>query len=151
MKPDSYDVGWAAGIMDGEGSIMITRWLNKELRHTQSTPVYRLHVRVCNTDIRMLECLQELFGGRIAPWKTRNVRAKPAAEWVLTNRKAADFLEIVYPYLRVKHEQAKLAILFIRKKVIGRGGQGHVVSAEQVAWRDDIRQKLVALNHRGIA
>jgi len=52
------DKGYLEGILDGEGSLYITK--NSKNR---VTPVYQVHVIVTNTDVTLLERIKEIVGG----------------------------------------------------------------------------------------
>lgn len=95
---------YIAGFFDGEGYI------------TSSSPRYpRLLIGIENTDLRILEDIAAELGGGV---KRRSPRSneKPVWrtrwEWHLCGRKAADVLKVLLPHLRVKREQAEIAMRF---------------------------------------
>lgn len=109
------DKAYLAGIIDGEGSIVLKR---SRIRSKTSDAVwtyYRLELRVGNTSIELLEWIKQ-FGGNYYYEKTKDGQ-KPRYQWCITTRGAAEILEEVLPYLIIKREKAEAAIYFqnIRK------------------------------------
>jgi hypothetical protein len=96
---------YAAGLFDGRGAIEIAK-AEREL------PQYWLLVRLTNVDARMAESMQQTFGGSL----TRRADPRPArragGDWRLRGAQAAAFLALIRPYLRIKGEQAALALEF---------------------------------------
>jgi len=100
-------IGWAAGIIDGEGCIVLSR---DHIGPTKES--YSLRVGVSNTDIRMLHKLKELFGGCISK---HGRKQKPHHLdkwcWRVGSKCAENCLLQILPWLVVTREQAELAIL----------------------------------------
>jgi len=92
-------VYWA-GFFDGEGSIGVYKHRNNHIRLT---------VQIANTDLSVLETLKEEFGGSIISRKPQP-GCKPLYNWVIVSRMASIFLKTLYPYLRIKSEEAALAL-----------------------------------------
>ena len=99
-------LAWAAGIIDGEGCILLN--LNPK-RQT-----YTLRVSVTNTDPKMLKELKSIFGGSIQAANCRNDKAhwKSKWMWVLTCKQADKALSALLPYLITKKDQAQTALIF---------------------------------------
>lgn len=138
--PTDTDLAWAAGIIEGEGSVRI----NALTKHNHGA----LIVSVTSTDADMLEPLAEWFGGTVKPATTR-VECKPAWRWTVASRQAAAVLVAVQPYLRVARIIVKvaLALEFQAQKVTGRSNRTPEYRAQQVAYFDRMAQ----LNLRGVA
>lgn len=99
------DLAWAAGIVDGEGCIGLSRISNAH---------WSLRVAVGNTDIRMINKLKGCFGGSVRlqnkkPGKD-GFKRKPLWVWVLYGAKAESFLVSIMPYLCNKADQAEIGI-----------------------------------------
>lgn len=96
------DLAWAAGIIDGEGSIGA---------YTQGNSTNILSVTVGSTDFRMVQKLYDMFGGHLR-------EANPCASgrtfwhWKATAKCATSMLQLVLPYLVTKREQAEVALVF---------------------------------------
>lgn len=110
---NEVDLAWSAGIIDGEGSIFITI----QKRIDRERPVnYLLRVSVQSTDPFMSPELKRLFPeGEVLSVQRGKPNCSDTLKWKITGKKAVKFLELILPYLRVKKDQAKLAIKFQRE------------------------------------
>ena len=107
MGVSEIDLAYAAGILDGEGCITISR---KNKPQAKFGADYVLFVEVGNTDKRLIEWLHSKFGGRTQHYEPRTPRAKESYHWYLGFGKAKELLLLLLPYLKLKDEEAKLAI-----------------------------------------
>jgi len=101
--------GYLAGIIDGEGCIMLARRKPKG----KSDPVYAVYVGIGNTSTKLLEWLNEKLPGRsyVQSVSKSRIGTKPGYSWIISgNRQCIAFLEEIEPYLIIKKEQAKLLI-----------------------------------------
>lgn len=105
--PTEAQLGYVAGILDGEGSISLSR--SKDKRY------YFSQVRIFNTDLRILEAVQEYMGSNIVihndhskvdTWKTC-YRIE-----INAHSKIKEFLLQVLPYLVGKREKALVMLAF---------------------------------------
>lgn len=105
------DKAWIAGIIDGEGSIFVMR--QKRLDRERDTN-YILRVAVQSTDPYMTKALKELcpISAEFSVQRDKRPECSDTLKWQVNGKNAARFLEEILPYLRVKHEQAQLAIEF---------------------------------------
>jgi intein/homing endonuclease len=91
-----------AGLFDGEGYITVSVPKNRNSA--------TLYVGLGSTDFAVLELLRRSFGGCLTAVRVSSkVSKKLSREWKTWNEGAANFLRIVYPYLRIKKHQAALA------------------------------------------
>jgi len=104
------EVAYAAGILDGEGCICITK--QRSDRHHKRGYEMKLLVSIGNTDFSLLEWLRARFGGSIYSYSKSGNGRKPIGQWHLDSRKAIPFLKAVLPYLVIKQAQAELALDF---------------------------------------
>ncbi len=133
-KLDSLSsMSYVAGILDGEGSVMLQR------RGPRFVPGLVLH----NTDRKMLEYCQSLIGGTIylghGDTKTRKTK------WVLrvgSVEKVALVLTSLSPFLITKQRQAHLSLEFCLRR-IGNGRKSY--SIRDIETYNQIR----TLNQRG--
>lgn len=102
------DFVYAAGFFDGEGCVYVTTLKHK---HYLGGVTLYLALAVGNTNKAVLEWLQETFGGKLYLHK-RVERRKPYWRWQLDRAHTTSFLKGVLPYLKIKQEQALLAIEF---------------------------------------
>ncbi len=116
MKQVGYDpridYAYAAGFIDGEGCIYIDK-------------SGYLRLEITNTGLKTLEYIASIIGGNIHT-KTHKVN-KTVHRLVLCSTKAESALRLLKGFLVEKHEQAELAIMFMRDCIKGPS------KAEQVA------------------
>ena len=112
----STTLAYIGGFLDGEGCIRISKSSPSEKRgkgHLRQ-PSYALRVKMSNTNKRIIEwlCVTLPSGSmqRHAPEESYRVGWTPAWEWIIANNNACQFLEMVIPYLKIKRQQAALAI-----------------------------------------
>jgi LAGLIDADG endonuclease len=98
------DAAYIAGIVDGEGTISLTRRHRNENR--------QLEVSISNTDINLLQFVKERIGaGQISKKRTYRINHTASATYSVSNRQALSLLEQLYPYLKTyKAERARLAL-----------------------------------------
>lgn len=101
---DPRDAAYIAGLIDGEGTITLSREHRNENR--------RLVVSIASTELCMLEFVAERTGcGKITNKCTTSSRHTPSFAYRLTNRQALELLRQVTPYLRsYKATRAALAL-----------------------------------------
>ena len=147
------DLAWAAGIMDADGSVTIQRlfWTSKKdgVKHDR----YSLRIHVANTDLKMLNKLQELFGGPIIKQPKYisgtgclNPRNKMAWNWCIHATKAEAVLRLILPYMVTKRERAEIGLL-VRKFARPKGPRGVDPNHGQVVALYD---QMKTLNQRGV-
>lgn len=94
-------VSYIAGLFDGEGCVNFTR--------SKGTNSLVLRATIVNTNRRVLEFVQSIFGGRIAEMKRVKDNWKIAYRLNLANRHAVRFLAAIDPWLMIKDNQATIA------------------------------------------
>jgi hypothetical protein len=136
-KMTETDNAYAAGILDGEGSIAISG------RAKTALCIY-----VGNSDPRMCVWLKERYGGSIyqSPSRIRNGKStRIMYQWQLASASAGAFLKAVYPYLVIKKEQADIAFAYLATK----GKSGQRVEVGDHLYRLDLIDRLKETrNHR---
>lgn len=126
------DLAYFAGIVDGDGCISITKDMQRVARGGH--PTYGLSLSVSNTNKDVLYDLSREFGGSVR----LNARPTPVHQtihlWTLFSDRAAEAIRALRPYLRIKAEQAWLALEFMAScpRYIGRTG----LTAEDDALRE---------------
>ena len=105
------DLAWTAGIIDGEGSIFIMKQTREDRPRDTN---YILRVSVQSTDPYMTAQLKQMFpdGAEFTVHIDNRENCSDTLKWQLNGKKAARFLKEILPFMRVKTEQAKLAIEF---------------------------------------
>ncbi|MEX0745044.1 MAG: LAGLIDADG family homing endonuclease [Phycisphaeraceae bacterium] len=101
---DPAVAGYIAGLIDGEGTITLTRVHRNENR--------RLVVSISNNDLSLLQFVLEVVGaGRITTKRTYNPRHAPNFTYQVSSRQALQLLRQMAPLLRsYKAARAKLAL-----------------------------------------
>lgn len=105
---------YIAGILDGEGTIIIVRATNHY--NTKSRRIYhQLRVSVSNTDYKMVKWVKDTIGyGYIQVRKPQSNKHKTTYLYFAMALKAKELLENIYPYLIIKQPQAKIALEFAK-------------------------------------
>lgn len=100
----AVDAAYIAGIIDGEGTIALTRRHRNEQR--------QLEISISNTDTRLLAYIKDCIGaGRVTKKRTYSDAHTPSATYLISNRQALRLLEQVRPYLRTyKANRADLVL-----------------------------------------
>lgn len=98
---------WAAGFVDGEGCIRIAR-SNGRQRYTF------VEVSISQASRPLLELFKERWGGQVSHKidNTTSITKYEMFRYVVVAKKALALLADIYPYLRGKKEQAKIARTF---------------------------------------
>ncbi len=105
------ELGWAAGIIDGEGCISI----NKNLKGIG----YTIRLSVNMTHMKTIDNLQKIFKlGSINFVPARCKQWKDTYRWEVSGRNAIEIIKLVYPLLITKEEQAYTAVKFYENCMI---------------------------------
>jgi len=132
MELTDIQKGYIAGMLDGEGSIHISRY--KPPRYS-----YTIRVQISNTNLEALELIQSWVGGRI---QASNRKTKPVYHLIFSSKESIlDLLIPVSQHLVIKFDQALLMIDFCLMP-----GVGDTDTKEE---RTRIIERLKKLNKRG--
>lgn len=142
-------IGYIAGLMDGEGTFALT------VHQYKKRPNYRVAIQVSNTDIRILkEFIRFLKEYEITYWvcsykpKKRKRRVQYSIAIASLNGKIK-FIDLVYPFLQAKQEQAYLLKEFCirrlkenqKKPIRNKLGQFVYGGNRKFNWIDDLFYK----------
>lgn len=137
---DESKLVWLAAIIDGEGTIGITK--QKE-RH------YYIRLNVNNTSEALIDYLQENYGGnKGGPYKEKVINHKDRFVWTCENREAIELIEKIELYLIIKQEQAELAIKAYKDTFKNRYN-GRKTPKYACDKREQYYQQMKKLNQRG--
>ena len=136
--PDETALAYLAGLFDGEGSVNIFKQPNKKER---ITPRHFLEIGIINTHKGVLQWVLETFGGRFG-LEQDPARHHRTWRWRASSSEACDVLLAILPYLRVKKEQAELAIDFQKRIQSFKAGKHNPITQEEIDWRESQRIKL---------
>jgi hypothetical protein len=111
------DLAYAAGIIDGEGCILITHY--KPYRKRRGG--YRLVVELGMCDEVAPMWFFVTFGGRCKGYdRILHTKYRKVNRWNQTDSKAAEFLRLILPYLKTKRAQAEIALEYQELKMSNR-------------------------------
>lgn len=139
---------YTAGIFDGEGYVGIDR-ISKS---TGSKTIHHgIRVVISQKDGLIMNWLKSNFGGNV--YQQRNNTDYFIYRWRIHSKKAAYFLETIYPYLIIKKEQVKLALEFVNEREVRHSksrtnkktGKFLQLSQEECNWRIEMKEKLSKL------
>jgi hypothetical protein len=146
------ELGYLAGIIDGEGSITLQR----SLARSSSRYVYPV-VTVANTDKRLIDWLIAKTGQGHWQYQTRtHLGCKSVYHWCIACNQAYDLLVMVRDYLVIKQLQADVAIALWTEnqdalELAGRRrwGNHHPIPSWLQSWREASYLFMRDLNRRG--
>lgn len=129
---------YAAGLFDGEGCVSV---------YQTSFKSDALTVRVTNTSWALIDFLYSRWGGNLSHRVANKETNKQAVwYWSLAANQALRFLDDVYPFLKTKRPQAKLARRYQRYVVTRRNVSR---DPKRKALRIRMAQMMKSLNARG--
>lgn len=130
---------YAAGLLDGEGSIQIN-----PSKGAGSKRYWCLTVQVASNNKDVLEWLQEQFrSGSITSWKSKHsTQGKVSHNWRLYSQEAVAFLKSVKKFMRMKDGQAEIALEFAKLK----GKLGSRLTPEVTSLRSSLAKDIRILN-----
>lgn len=141
------DKAYIAGLVDGEGSIMITKQMPTSRVSGNVTPQYMFRVSVSNTHKGVLDWLHSKCGGELTDNGYIGGKGghRLVYEWRIKGQSAIDFIQDIRDFLRIKPAQAWLALEAREQFTYRTGGYGRV-SAEELALREGYRLAMQNLN-----
>lgn len=132
-RPRDLDLAYLAGIIDGEGHVMVSK--------------SSMGLVLCMADIPILEWVNERFAGRLSGNYTPEGNSRPRRMWHLS--RAADLrylLPLLIPHLVLKHEEAAVLLEVAHMSLEPRGAHGR--RHHPPVWferREELHQRKMAL------
>jgi len=96
-------LAYAAGLIDGEGTVTLTRQAKNEHR----API----VSVTSTTPELLRYLRVLFGGALCVHHRGTKKHSASWNWRIQHNRALRALALVYPYMREKEKRRRVRLL----------------------------------------
>lgn len=127
-----------AAFIDGEGTICMA---------SAKGGYWRLQVQISNTNPVLMDWLKSTFLGNVSPIRPAKKNHKPAFIWAVASAHAEEVVRGCEPYLLLKKEQALLGLAYRKTFNLH---NGFPLSEQEKAQREEIRLKVVSLNHRGV-
>jgi len=148
--PTETDYAYLAGILDGEGTITISRQTDR--RKGRVYHCYSPHITISNTVRLMLDSIKNRFGGKIVE-VNRRVEGHQKPGYILYFRKGEmlALLPKVIPYLTIKKRKAELLLEYMlsRPKKTPRGADGRFVRVRLTIRQRRIIAEIRRNNRRG--
>jgi hypothetical protein len=131
---------YIAGLIDGEGTVTLSRLHAKENR--------RLVVSIANTEVQLLQfVLDEVRAGKITRKRTTSERHTPSFCYSISSRQALSLLRQIMPFLRsYKRQRADLALKHY-EFLTPRNGK---YTVNLIAARNLFEQELLRLRTRNV-
>jgi hypothetical protein len=134
------DVIWAAGFVDGEGSVtIVSRRSNQGPRRT-----YLLRLTVGQRIRPPLLRLHGLFGGNVSEHALGN---SGCYVWTANGHRASEALTAMRPYMSVKTEQADVAVRFQTLLSSRASSRWTPLSPDELEQRETLMLAMRAANH----
>jgi hypothetical protein len=126
------ELGWTAGIIDGEGCIGLYHY---------GQPTEALSVAVGTCSKATAEKLQELWGGGLNIPRARTKGNRLQYRWAVRTKMAVQMLEEIEPHLVEKKDQAFVGLLFAETRV----QRGKRIGPKVQVFRTELADKLKEL------
>jgi hypothetical protein len=115
-----YDLGWIAGIIDGEGSIGLMRSKRKTYKAGYT---YAPRLSVGNSEIEMLTKLKEILGGSLSKASAKfreDIGHKPFWNWSISAGAMREVLPAIKLVTKEKQRKLILEALAVLGKHVGK-------------------------------
>ncbi|MBQ0867403.1 hypothetical protein [Streptomyces sp. RK75] len=109
------DLAYLAGVIDSDGYITVHRSLRNGKAY------YAARIGIAGTRRQPHDLAVSLWGGRVSRYEPKSPRHRAQYQWSRTGDTAAIAITQIQPHLRVKREQARLALEAQEHVVFGRG------------------------------
>jgi len=146
---EEVKLAYIAGILDGEGSIMIQRQASKSFMEQRRSrgcfhPHYSPAIRIGMLERDPLDLIVETTKiGKIYKEKSYHHK-RPMFRWMIRSKQEIeDFLPLVIPFLLVKKKQAELCLKFVKEWISHNGIR---LSSEVIADRENAWLQMRKLN-----
>ena len=132
---DARTAAYLAGLLDGEGTVTLTRVHRNENR--------RLVVCIANNDLALLKYVQVAVGaGRITRKRTYSDCHSPSFNYQITSRQALELLRQLLAHLRTYRRARAALALDCYLRLTPRNGR---YTTEAVAAKEAFAQRLLAI------
>lgn len=112
---DPLALAYLAGVFDSDGYITVHRSVRKVV------PYFAAQVGIAGTRRQPHDLAASVWGGNVHCYTPKNLRHRPQFQWTRTGDVALRVILDVLPYLRVKKEQAWIAVEAQEHVIAGRG------------------------------
>jgi hypothetical protein len=149
------DLAWAAGFIDADGALT----LNKHYRSKHTGEIFYsvnvvMDLRGDSKNQLILNKLQKMFGGAIrGPFEhTMSYTNKKFLKirWHIMAQKAYNCINLIYPYLLLKKEQAKIIKNYYERILERKKHKIRKIKSTEIEYRHNAYLEMKELNKRGI-
>lgn len=146
---EEVKLAYVAGIMDGEGSIMIQRQASKSFMEQRAKsgcfyPHYAPAIRIGMLEKEALDFIVRSTGIGFIHQEKPYHHKRPMFRWMIRSKwEISEFLTLILPYLIVKKKQAKLCLKFVNEWVSYNGAR---LTPEIQAQRENAWMEMRKLN-----
>lgn len=134
---DECKIPYVAGLFDGDGSVSIGRESRKR------SPSHTLQIKLSSDSFEIISWMQDNFNGSKCIDESK-ANYFPNSIWRTSSNLAENFLQQVFPCLRLKKPQVELAFQFQNEKKRNRSRR--LLTPESLERREKFRQQMLALN-----
>lgn len=134
------DLVYLAATIDGEGCVCIGARRSGATSMSGSVDYHFLRVMIGNTKFFLIDWIITNFGGHYVTRKAKKTTQKDCYQWFINGKDCQQLLKKVYPYLKLKQYQARLALEFPINK------RGQRLSQKSIELRKILRRKMVEAN-----
>ena len=145
---------WLAGILDGEGTVAVSRSTGRKKEGYRFDVHYRAVVQIANTDIRLIQracdVIESITSKRPKPHSVKRYEANQKPGWAIhitTSWEMHLLLPAVLPWLITKQEQAEIVLSFSKRHTKSGFSGARSEAGMTLDELDYARCRL--LNHRG--
>ena len=141
------ELAYLAGVIDSDGFISIQRVVRK------GKPYHCAVIGIAGTRSQPHDLASQLFGGKVIAYHPKNPRHRTQFQWQRAGRSAIPAIEAVMPHLRVKCEQAVLALALEEHLQEGRDTDDPYPwfgpDYDPIAHRDEMRVEMIEHLNQG--
>ncbi len=150
-KLTDAQIGYFAGIVDGEGCFSIGLFGTKSRYTGEILMNYHTYIKVSNTDENLIKWIQDIMGGSNYT-QQRSTRINKYDRQIYNIQISGETLDlvmpIIYPYLIIKRKQCEVMIKMRSTFKRNRGLSKKAISQEIHDFRHDCYSEMRALNSR---
>lgn len=135
---------YLAGIIDGEGSIYIGRFIGPK----RKSPHYQTNIEISNTAESLITWLYETFGGarsEYTPNQTPKNSRKKVYRWSAWSDQVEHICELIQPYVVIKKREVEIMIAMrqtFKRNITQKGIQGtapipkEILDVRESCWNE---------------
>lgn len=136
---------YLAGIIDGEGSIMVTPTGSGKIGGLQCS--FSVKVQIANTDMRLLEAIRSSYGGKIEATGKSSERCRQGYRLRWFGAEAVNVINHARSHLLCKNRQADIACALYHMQ---QARKRRRITEEEAKTFNAMRDEVKRLNKRGV-